>query len=65
MRGSLYAGLVERTPKVSLYVLEILIISVGAIFAIGGTMTVGALVSFHQLFLNVFSSIGISPSFSP
>jgi ATP-binding cassette, subfamily B, bacterial len=65
VRGSLWSGLVERTPKVSLYVLELVIITVGAVFAIGGTMTVGALVSFHQLFLNVFSSIWDLTEFLP
>ena len=56
-RASFLGWMMERTPNLSIVAVHIAVLWVGAVFAIHGQLSVGSLVAFNALFLNVSLSV--------
>ncbi len=48
-----YSALIERTANIGILALQILVLGVGALLTLRGTMTIGTLVSFQALFITL------------
>ncbi|MGE3536267.1 MAG: ATP-binding cassette domain-containing protein [Candidatus Tectimicrobiota bacterium] len=57
MRYRVLALMVVRTPNVSIFVLQLVVIGMGALMAFDGVISVGALFAVHGMFLNVSYSV--------
>jgi ATP-binding cassette subfamily B protein len=60
-----YCYATERAPNIGMGLFTVLVLSVGGYLAFQGDLTVGALVSFNALFLNVSNAVLTLSSFAP
>ncbi|OLE52424.1 MAG: hypothetical protein AUG51_18155 [Acidobacteria bacterium 13_1_20CM_3_53_8] len=58
LRFGFLSYLVERLPNVTILTFEILVIGVGLLLVFYGYRTLGTLVAFHAVFLNISASVG-------
>src|SRR5207253_3270442 len=58
LRFGFLSYLVERLPNVTILIFEILVIGVGLLLVFYGYRTLGTLVAFHAVFLNISASVG-------
>lgn len=52
-----FANLVERTPNAVILVTEVAVVGIGILMIFHGHLTLGTVVAFHALFLNLSSSV--------
>jgi ATP-binding cassette subfamily B protein len=60
-----YAYGTQRTPNIAMGLFNVLVLSIGGYLALRGELTVGSLVSFQALFVNVTASVMTLSSFAP
>jgi len=60
-----YCYATERTPNIGMGLFNVLVLTVGGYLAFKGSLTVGSLVSFNMLFLNVSGAVMTLSSFAP
>jgi ATP-binding cassette subfamily B protein len=65
VRVSFLSSLVERSAAISILMLNVLIIGVGAFWAFRGSLSVGTLVSFETVFLTLSYSLSYISQFVP
>src|SRR6185295_3903637 len=57
LRAVFLGAMMERLPALAVWICQVLIVGVGSVFAYHGGLSVGTLVSFNALFLNVSSGL--------
>ncbi len=60
-----YCYATERTPNIGMGLFNVLVLTVGGYMAFQGELSVGSLVSFNMLFLNVSGAVMTLSSFAP
>lgn len=60
-----YAYATQRTPNIAMGLFNVLVLSIGGYLALRGELSVGSLVSFQALFVNVTASVMTLSSFAP
>ncbi len=60
-----YCYATERTPNIGMGLFNVLVLTVGGYLAFRGELSVGALVAFNMLFLNVSGAVMTLSSFAP
>lgn len=58
LRFSFMGYLVERVPNVTILIFEILVVGIGIWMVFHGTATLGTIVAFHAVFVNISVSVG-------
>lgn len=64
-RMNFFAGMVEHAAEVVILALHVLILGIGANMAFSGTLTVGTLVTFEGVFLDLCYSLGYVTQYVP